>query len=140
MKLALTQSSILITLACFCCLLLMPQTTTAQGLVTVSEVTLRKLASSTVMPDYPQASQKRGSKGIAVVRVDLDEKGALGDLRIVEAPDKDIEAAVLDAVRRWKFAAAQGAKGESYRLRGKLTFYFVSASGQFRVENPRQYN
>lgn len=126
-------------LAC-CCLLLPALNAGAQQKVSVSESVLRRLAQKVVMPRYPAASKKRGSKGIAVVRVDVDEKGALSDLRIVEAPDPDIEAAVAEAVRQWRFEAAHGGGGEPMALRGKLSFYFTAERGQFRVENPRQFN
>ncbi|HKB69005.1 MAG TPA: energy transducer TonB [Pyrinomonadaceae bacterium] len=129
----------IILLACCCCALLMPAMASSQQPVTVSEAMLRKLASKTVTPGYPERAKKRGTKGIAVVRVDVDEKGELSDIRIVEAPDIDIEASVTDAVRQWKFGPAQDANGAPLRIRGKLTFYFVSDHGQFRVENPRQF-
>jgi TonB family protein len=121
-----------------CCALLMPVIVSSQQLITVSEAVLRKLASKTVMPQYPAQSKKRGSKGIAVVRVDLDEKGELSDLRVLEAPDSDIEASVTDAVKQWQFGPARGANGEPLRIRSKLTFYFVSDGGQFRVNNPKR--
>ncbi len=106
----------------------------------VPEGVLRNLAKKIVMPKYPEASRKRGVKGRAVAQVDVDKGGNLTDVKIIEAPDADIEQAVLQAIQQWKFGSATaGEERKPVRLRGKLTFYFVLSGSQARVENPRKF-
>jgi TonB family protein len=111
----------------------------APQLAFVPEAVLRNLAKTVVMPLYPEASKRKGAKGLAVARIDLNENGEMSDIRIVEAPDDNIKLAVINAIKQWKFTPAFG-NGKPLRLRGKLTFYFRLDGGQARVENPRQFN
>ncbi len=102
----------------------------------ITEISLRSLAIKTEMPGFPEDSRKRGARGVSVAELDLDEQGNVADVRVIEAPDESIKAAVLDAVRRWKFRPST-VNGEPIRIRSKLTFYYVNKKGKARVKNPR---
>lgn len=127
-----------------CCLglFLRPMPASSQSTVpqaVVPESVLRNLARTVVMPSYPEASVRRGVGGSAVVRIDLGVNGELSDIRVLQAPDRNIRQAVVNALRQWRFSPAFS-DGKPLRLRGKLTFYFRLSDGQARVENPRQFN
>jgi TonB family protein len=58
---------------------------------------------------------------------------------ILESPADNIGAAVVDAIRQWKFKPST-VGGQPISVRGKLTFYFViDADGKGHVENPKQF-
>jgi TonB family protein len=107
----------------------------------VPEGVLRRLAKKTVLPDYPEASKKRGTTGRAVVQLDVDKEGRLTKTFVLESPDDDIRQAVTDAVSHWEFnPASAGDEHKPVRIRGKLTFYFVIEGRNARVQNPRKFN
>lgn len=107
--------------------------------VMVGEDGIRRSASKTVMPDYPEASKKRRSKGVAVVDVQYDGDGTVELVNVLEAPDEEIKNAVSEAVKQWRFKKSTY-RGEPLSVRGKLTFYFsIDQAGRGKVSNPRQY-
>ena len=107
--------------------------------VMVGEDGIRRSASKTVMPDYPEASKKRRSKGVAVVGVQYDGDGTVELVNVLEAPDEEIKNAVSEAVKQWRFRKSTY-RGEPLSVRGKLTFYFsIDQAGRGKVSNPRQY-
>lgn len=110
------------------------------GLAIVPEAVLRKLAKKMVMPKYPDGATKRGVKGRAVAEVNIDKQGNLIDVRVLEAPDQEIEQSVIRAIKQWKFSPATVSEHKlSVNVRGKLTFYFVLEGRRGRVENPRKF-
>ncbi|PYS81501.1 MAG: hypothetical protein DMF67_16495 [Acidobacteria bacterium] len=66
----------------------------------------------------------------------LDESGRLVSVKMLEAPDPDIEKSVLEAIKKWRFGNATSNTGESVRVEGRLTFYFEIINGQALVRNP----
>jgi TonB family protein len=110
----------------------------AQTVVRVPEGVVRRVAKTVVMPEYPSTSKKRGTQGLAVVAVDIDERGEVTDVAVVEAPDEDIGRSVITAVRQWKFSELT-AEGKPVRLQGKLSFYFRISRGKARVSNPEKF-
>jgi TonB family protein len=90
------------------------------------------------MPAFPEESRARGAKGVAVAELVFDPNGDVYRARILEAPDTPIKAAVLEAVKQWKFRP-QFVDGSAVYIRGKLTFYYViNDRGEGVVNNPRQ--
>lgn len=102
-----------------------------------SELVLRKLMNKFVMPVYPEGAQKRGEHGVAVAEVQVDEKGALMDIQILEAPSDEIGNAVKDAIRQCEFQPGSTPDGP-IRIHGKLAFYFVIENGYGTVKNPKK--
>ncbi|HVF21761.1 MAG TPA: energy transducer TonB [Pyrinomonadaceae bacterium] len=105
---------------------------------TVPEKTLRKFAKVVVMPNYPEDSRRKGSQGVAVALLNIDEEGTVKKVEILQAPDESIGNAVIKATQGWKFQpATEDSTGKAIRLSGKLTFYFKIVDKTAFVENPR---
>ena len=101
---------------------------------------MRKSASKTVMPAYPEDALKKREQGVAVVEVEYDAKGDVVDTAVLEAPSKGIGDAVLVAIKQWKFVPSKKQDGTHVSIRGKLTFYFeIDKQGKGLVQNPKQY-
>jgi TonB family protein len=112
-----------------------------EDLAVVPEGVLRRLAKKTVLPDYPEASKRRGTAGRAVAQLDVDKEGRITGAYVVESPDEETKQAMLDAVRRWEFNPAfTGDERKPVRIRGKLTFYFVIDGQGARVQSPKKFN
>jgi TonB family protein len=108
--------------------------------IRVGEDGMRKSASKTVMPSYPEDALKRRQQGVAVVELEYDPKGDVVSSYILEAPSKSIGAAVVSATKQWKFVPSKKQDGTPVSVRGKLTFYFeIDKEGNGRVQNPKQY-
>lgn len=129
--------SLLLLLICFLsCLVAEGQTA---KVVDVDEAGIRRSASKKILPVFPEASRKRGSQGVAVVRLEYDGNGMVVNVDVLEAPDSEIGGAVADAVRHWTFKPSS-IRGEPVNVRGKLTFYCViDSKGIGRVQNPKQF-
>lgn len=108
--------------------------------IRVGEDGMRKSASRTVMPSYPDEALKKRQQGVAVVELEYDAKGTVVSSFILEAPSKSIGDAVVSAVKQWKFVPSKKQDGTAVSVRGKLTFYFeIDKEGNGRVQNPKQY-
>jgi TonB family protein len=108
--------------------------------IRVGEDGMRKSASKTVMPSYPDDAVKKRQQGVAVVELEYDAKGDVVSSSILEAPAKSIGDAVIAAVKQWKFVPSKKRDGTPVSVRGKLTFYFeIDNEGKGRVQNPKQY-
>jgi TonB family protein len=107
--------------------------------VIVSEITLRKIALKTVMPDFPDVARKRKSRGVAVAQLGINENGDVIEVTVLEVPHPVLTDAVSKAVKLWKFKPL-AMDNKQVLVQGKLTFYYViDQNGVGRVENPRRY-
>jgi TonB family protein len=110
----------------------------APMVIKVAELSLRKAAIQTAMPEFPEESVKRGATGVAVVQILFDAQGAVSKIKVLEAPDDLTGQAVVVAAKQWKIKP-QMVNGELVYIRSKLTFYFViDRPGVGHVKNPRQ--
>jgi TonB family protein len=109
--------------------------TQASKVLRVSEKTLRKMATFAVTPDYPKEAKKRKVQGVVVSQIEVDEKGDVNKVNVLEAPNPIIKKAVTEALAKWKFKT-NTINGEPIRVVGKLTFYYVLANGKATVEDP----
>ena len=108
--------------------------------IRVDEHGMRKSASKTLMPSYPQDAIKKREQGVAVVELVYDAKGDVVDTAVLEAPSKSIGDAVIAAAKQWKFVPSKKRDGTPVSIRGKLTFYFeIDKDGKGQVLNPKQY-
>lgn len=108
--------------------------------IRVGEDGMRKSASKTVMPSYPEEALKKREQGVAVVELQYDAKGDVDSTSILEAPSKSIGDAVARATKQWKFVPSKKQDGTPVSIRGKLTFYFeIDKDGKGLVQNPKQY-
>lgn len=108
--------------------------------IRVGEDGMRKSASKTVMPSYPEEALKKREQGVSVVDVEYDSKGDVVNIAVLEAPSKSIGEAVIVALKQWKFVPSKKQDGTPVSIRGKLTFYFeIDKEGKGRVQNPKQF-
>lgn len=105
----------------------------SQSTLRVSESTLRKAAIKTVMPSFPEESRKHKKTGIAVAFLHIDEKGNVGKVDTLDAPDPLIKEAVVSAIKQWVFKPTHF-RGEPVKVQGKLTFYYIIDGKGARVE------
>lgn len=106
--------------------------------VAVAEETLRSYAIEVVMPSYPSRTKRHHVRGVAVVHLDVNEKGDVVGVEVLEAPHPLVSQTVTEAVRQWKFKPPT-IRGKAVPIRGKLTFYYVVKKGKGTVENPKQF-
>ena len=108
--------------------------------IRVAEDGMRKSASKTVMPTYPNEALKKREQGVAVVELQYDAKGDVVHTSVLEAPSNSIGDAVVVALKQWKFVPSKKQDGTPVSVRGKLTFYFeIDKDGNGRVQNPKQF-
>jgi rhodanese-related sulfurtransferase len=109
----------------------------AERAVGLSEDSLRRMAVTAPMPEYPRASLQDKSAGVAVAAVAFGADGQTRTVTVLEAPDPHIADAVKEAVMRWtwKPVTVMG-RAESFGGHATLTFYFRIAGGQGQVVNP----
>jgi protein TonB len=76
-------------------------------------------------PVYPRSAMRAGvEKGRVLARVSIDEKGNVTNVVIVSAePPKHFDAAVIDALKEWKFKA----EGEKYEAEVEVNFTLKSS-------------
>jgi protein TonB len=61
-----------------------------------------------VQPRYPESARRAGIQGRALLAVTVHADGTVGDIRLKQsAGHDDLDAAAVDAVKRWRFAPAQ---------------------------------
>jgi TonB family protein len=119
---------------------LSPKPIQAEQPIRVGEDGMRKSASKTVMPTYPEEALKKRAQGVAVVEVQYDAKGDVVSTTVLEAPSKSIGDAAVRATKQWKFVPSKKQDGTPVSIRGKLTFYFeIDKDGKGLVQNPKQY-
>lgn len=70
------------------------------GVGVVAPVTIKR-----VNPDYSKLSDVRAA-GVPVVQVAISAKGDATDVRVLRAVHPRVDAAVVEAVRQWKFQPA----------------------------------
>lgn len=108
--------------------------------IRVGEDGMRKSASKTVMPLYPEEALKKREQGVTVVEVQYDSKGDVVSTSVLEAPSKSIGDAAVTAIKQWKFVPSKKQDGTPVSVRGKLTFYFeIDKDGKGMVQNPKRY-
>jgi len=69
-------------------------------------------------PKYPDKARRRGLEGKAEIRVDVDSKGNVTDVRLARSSGhSELDKAALQQARRWKFKAPNGgARGVSAKV------------------------
>ena len=76
-------------------------------------------------PAYPAASRRRGETGSVVLRVELDEQGAVAEARVETASGHErLDHAALVAVKAWRCTPPRR-NGEPVRAIARQPFHFV---------------
>lgn len=110
----------------------------AQCEETTAEVTLRRLATKRVIPEYPASAIKSGLTGLVVADVCVPPGGGAALVEIVESPSPAIGQAVEDALKQWRFDTVyeQGDPSHTHGYGSRVVFYFVNQDGNWRVLSP----
>ncbi|MCW4455501.1 TonB family protein [Flavobacterium sp. MXW15] len=61
------------------------------------------------LPDYPRAALRAGVEGGVIARIQVDARGQVGDVSIVQRTgtrDRNLDRAVVNAVKTWRFEPA----------------------------------
>jgi serine/threonine-protein kinase len=74
-------------------------------------------------PTYPDSARRRQLVGTVVAEMIVDERGAPGELRVLQSAGEILDAAVVDALRRWRFEPAR-AGDVKVKLRHQVRFTF----------------
>jgi protein TonB len=64
------------------------------------------IESSRVLPVYPEEAQRAGLQGLVVLKVEIDERGRVGDVEVVRGMGHGCDEAAVAAVRQWRFRPA----------------------------------
>ena len=66
------------------------------------------IAGQNPAPDYPTSALRRGEGGTVLVRVEVDASGMPAGVALVpRSGSRDLDRAAMEAVRKWRFQAAQ---------------------------------
>lgn len=79
----------------------------------VSEDDIPAKGLSTPAPPYPDAARSAGITGAVTVRLTIDEKGNVVDVKILKG-DPNFDAVVLETVKTWKFEPAKHQDGKPF--------------------------
>lgn len=75
-------------------------------------------------PRYPTAAREQGITGSVKLRVRIDQRGRVREVRVLKArPPGVFEQAAVEAIRRWRFEPARY-KGEAVRVWIEQTIHF----------------
>jgi len=64
------------------------------------------IAGSQVQPVYPEEALRAGVQGLMVLELSVDEKGRVGDVKVVRGLGHGCDEAWVAAVRQWRFRPA----------------------------------
>jgi protein TonB len=91
----LTLFPLIVTLA-------LPQVSLAEG----PEYDVRPTPLKTPPPDYPPGLKRDGVAGVVVVKVLIDETGAVAECKVSKSTNSEFDQPALEAVKKWKFKPA----------------------------------
>jgi protein TonB len=77
-----------------------------------------------VLPSYPWEAKRRGVEGIVVLRLFIDERGALNNIAVLQDPGAGLAEAAIAALRQSSFRPAKR-NGQPVASRCKLPIKFV---------------
>jgi outer membrane biosynthesis protein TonB len=100
----------------------------------VPELTARKIAEETSLPEYPEEAEPGSSQGVVFAAVLFGTDGKLSKIRFYETPNAQASEAVEKALRKWKLKELFDGEQQPITTRTALRFHFVFEDGKGRVE------
>jgi protein TonB len=84
------------------------------------------IASSRVYPRYPDLARKAGVQASVLLLVVIDEKGRVGSIEVMSAPDPryGFDLATIEAVKQWRYQPAL-LGGRPIAVQASITFEFT---------------
>jgi TonB family protein len=101
-----------------------------------SEATLRRIATKTILPSFPDDAARDNKTGVAVSEIQIDTGGHVSVVKVLEAPSPSIAESVSTALQKWEFRPLLDSDRKPVLLSGKITFYFEKVSGVPHVYDP----
>jgi protein TonB len=99
----------------------------------LADVDIPPRLTSQEMPTYTKRARRKGQEGTVGLNLLIDERGVIVDLRLKQTiPDSDLNEAVLDIIRSWRFDPARRA-GAPVSVWKPVTIEFSIIGGQRRV-------
>jgi TonB family protein len=116
--------SIFVSLLCLWTNFVMPHVNQQEAPPAIlTEKQLRKQATTTLVPIYPDEAIKSRIKGTVGVEITVNENGDVINVKSINSPNAILLSAVETAVKQWKFKKFT-VSGSNVKVIGKLTFYF----------------
>lgn len=83
------------------------------------------IASSRTYPRYPELARKAGVQASVILLVVIDEKGRVGSIEVMSAPDAryGFDLATIEAVKQWRYHPAL-LDGRPVAVQASITFEF----------------
>lgn len=100
----------------------------------VPELTTRKLAEKTSLPEYPEEAEPGISKGVVFAAAIFDTDGKLSKIKFYEAPSPQASEAVKKALEKWKLKQIFDGGGQPVMTRTGIRFHFIFEGGKGHVE------
>jgi hypothetical protein len=114
-----------------------PLTSSRQIPQTVScepELTIRRFAEKTSLPEYPEETEPGSSQGVVFAAALFGTDGKLSKIKFYETPSPQASQAVKRALEKWKLKEVfDGGLQPTIRRTG-IRFHFVFEDGKGRVE------
>ena len=105
------------------------------GIQCVPELTTRKIAEETSLPEYPAEETEPGaSQGIVFAAVLFGTDGKLSKIKFYETPNSQSSEAVKKALQKWKLKELFDGSQQPIMTRTALRFHFIFEEGKGRVE------
>jgi protein TonB len=99
----------------------------------LADVDIPPRLTSQEMPTYTRRARRKGQEGTVGLNLLIDKRGMIVDLRLKQTiPDSDLNEAVLDIIRSWRFDPARKA-GVPVSVWKPVTIEFSIVGGQRRV-------
>jgi protein TonB len=99
----------------------------------LADVDVPPRLTSQEMPTYTKRARRKGQEGTVALNLLINERGTIVDLRLKRTiPDSDLNEAVLDIIRSWRFDPARKA-GVPVSVWKPVTIEFSIIGGQRRV-------
>ena len=110
----------------------------AGSTTTTSERILRTMKISGDLPSFPSDAFRSCSFGVAVASVQLDPKGKVSSIQMLQSPAPSISKSISQTLSNWRFKPYFLKNGQQVVFSGLLTFYFEPKDGRPVVLNPNE--
>lgn len=104
----------------------------AQQTVLMNAPVLEQSAIVRGLPPYPPASQRQNHQGVAVCEIKVAVDGTVANIRVLQAPDAEISAAVSATLRTWRFRRLTS-EGKPVLILTRMVFYFRRVGDAYTV-------
>jgi TonB family protein len=98
---------------------------------------IRKLATRTVRPVYPEEAIRAGTTGLVVAEICVPLDGRPASIKISSAPSEALARAAKTAISQWRFRTRVH-ENEPLAFGGKIIFYFLKQDDKWKALDPME--